>query len=57
MQIALCCLHQFLTNMCAVCSDFGVEDKLLGYAERGGISSLRGSVPGVWGKLKKLYYL
>jgi hypothetical protein len=38
-------------------SDFGIEDKLLGYAERAGASSLQGSIPGVWGKLQKLWYL
>jgi hypothetical protein len=44
------------THACLT-SDFGVEDKLLGYAERAAASSLQGSVPGVWGKLQKLWYL
>jgi hypothetical protein len=38
-------------------SDFGVEDKLLGYAERATTSSLTGSIPGSWGKLQKLRLL
>ena len=46
-----------LKRLCAACRDFGVEDKLLGYAERAAASSLHGSVPGVWGKLKKLRFL
>lgn len=37
--------------------DFGVEDKLLGYVQRAAQSSLYGSVPGTWGRLKKLWYL
>jgi hypothetical protein len=42
---------------CCTCSDFGVEDKLLGYAERAAASSLKGSIPGVWGKLQNLRFL
>jgi hypothetical protein len=45
------------TNVVSWCSDFGVEDKLLGYAERAGQSSLQGSIPGVWGRLQNLWYL
>jgi hypothetical protein len=44
-------------RLAACCRDFGVEDKLLGYVERAATSSLQGSIPGMWGKLQKLWYL